>query len=90
MDLEVAVGALRDEIPVRSHVGHDGAAFGRQLASPMRFQFSSPLSPSISVTHPGPDGRVAQPNAVVAAISSPIVMTHRRFIVIPPASMTLE
>src|SRR5262245_18688706 len=55
----------------------------RQLASPMRLKFSSPLSPSISVTQllsPMP----AQPDRASAESMAPAVMTVLRSIIVSP------
>src|SRR5687768_4738094 len=54
----------------------------RQLASPTRWKFSSPLSPSIRVVQPLPgthEGIDEQAESAIAAVS-----TSRRFIGVPP------
>src|SRR5688572_15691249 len=56
----------------------------RQLAPPRRSKFSSPLSPSMSVTQPVSDDMVLQPTKVNAATISAATMLDRRFMGIPP------
>src|SRR6185369_11779002 len=57
-----------------------------QLAPPVTFQFSMPVSPSISVTQPAV-GRCPQPKTVNATINNPAAPAMCRFMVISPLLM---